>query len=103
MGKELKIARWHENADDTTELTYLPNESTDPDYVVFTTDKFSDYALVYDSVGAGTASTGTLDSVAGASESSSMNLKAIIIAAIVALAALITSITVIAFKKIDKD
>lgn len=46
-GREFLIMRAHKNADGVTFIDYLPNESTDQSQIIFTTDKFSSYAIVY--------------------------------------------------------
>lgn len=46
-GREYYILRAHKNADGTTAFDFLANQSTDSDKIVFTTDKFSSYAICY--------------------------------------------------------
>lgn len=45
--REFFIMRAHENEDGTITIDYLPNESNDQSKIVFTTDKFSSYAIAY--------------------------------------------------------
>lgn len=46
-GRQFYIMRLHSNDDGTSTIDYLPNESTDQSKIVFTTDKFSSYAIAY--------------------------------------------------------
>lgn len=46
-GREFAIMRSHQLPNGALEITYLKNESTDQSKIVFTTDKFSRYAIVY--------------------------------------------------------
>ena len=46
-GREFMIMRAHEDANGNTTIDYLKNESNDGYKIVFTTDKFSDYAIIY--------------------------------------------------------
>ena len=46
-GREFLIMRAHQNGDGTVSIDYLPNESTDQSKIVFSTDKFSSYAIAY--------------------------------------------------------
>lgn len=46
-GREFLVMREHTGADGTTVIDYLQNESADPEKLVFTTDRFSSYAIVY--------------------------------------------------------
>ena len=46
-GREFLIMRAHKNDDGTVSIDYLPNESEDQSKIVFTTDRFSSYAIAY--------------------------------------------------------
>ena len=46
-GREFFVMRSHKNEDGTISIDYLPNESSDQSKIVFTTDKFSTYAIAY--------------------------------------------------------
>ena len=46
-GRTFYIMRSHKLPDGSVELSYLENESTDADKIIFRTDRFSSYAIVY--------------------------------------------------------
>lgn len=46
-GREFYIMRAHKNEDGTVDIEYLDNESTDNNKIVFSTSKFSSYAIAY--------------------------------------------------------
>lgn len=46
-GRVFSIMRSHKMPDGSIEITYLKNESADNNKIAFTTDRFSDYAIVY--------------------------------------------------------
>ena len=46
-GREFYIMRAHKNEDGTVDIEYLENESTDDNKIVFSTSKFSSYAIAY--------------------------------------------------------
>ena len=46
-GRQFYIMRAHNEADGTVSIDYLQNESVDSNKIIFTTDRFSDYAIVY--------------------------------------------------------
>ena len=45
--RDFYILRAHKKADGTTAFDFLENKSTDSDKIIFTTDKFSSYAICY--------------------------------------------------------